>query len=504
VISKKKRSATSKEKVGRLPPSSRRQKKRSTLCEGYFEKRTDCWKVLRPLQKEGVDWIAGQRESALIFKQRLGKTYIACGVLERLRPQRTLLIVPLTNRDSTWAKKLRELVPHIPATVLPKLKRKDLLAAAKAFQEGVLVIHCEAFCSIAKQLRNMPWDLIISDETQRAKDRASLFSRRLAMMRNSFARKVIMTGTPIDEEPQDLWAQFRFLAPHVLGTSWKEFDQEFMEQAPEIDFDALRGRGTVRLRKALMQQRIIKSRLGFDFDKLPEFVKLIKPYCWFEELTGPKPVFHTIKVKMRGYQRRVYDRLKESGHVRLRDGTRIKPEVEVAKLVKLRQITSGFLYDEDMNVHWVGRAKMRKLMILLRDIPKPLPIFCLYRPELELLEELLPGRVGVLSGKVKGEDRLKVQEDFQAGKLDYILCQTRTGGVGIDLWRAKNLFVMSSNYSSIDFSQLIARIQLPDQTESVNIFLLIVEGSIDEERQLDVSKKNRRVYKVLNQLRRRA
>lgn len=141
-------------------------------------------------------------------------------------------------------------------------------------------------------------------------------------------------------------------------------------------------------------------------------------------------------------------------------------------------------------------------MVLIRKIPRPLPIFCLYVPEIEVLREILPGRVKELYGATPREERPKIQEAFQRGGVDYLICQTRTGGVGIDLYRAKNLIVLSSNYSSIDFDQLINRIRLPDQTEPVNIFLIIVEGTIDDSRTGDVFRKNRRVSEVLSQLRR--
>jgi superfamily II DNA or RNA helicase len=412
-----------------------------------------------------------------------------------------LLIVPLTNKQTTWQKKLAQLVPQVPTHTPTRTKRTALLAALKAFEEGVFLVHFEGYCSIAKQLRRRDWDLIIVDEAHRAKDRNSLFSRRLAFLRDHCARKIILTGTPIDEEPQDLWAQFRFLAVEVFGDRWKDFDEEYMEQPPEFDFNKF-GRGSVRLKRALMKHRILKSRLGFDWSKFDQFISKIKDYCWFEELPGAKPNFHVIKTKMYGYQRRVYDDLKTRGVVHLKDGARIKPDNEAVKRVKLLQITSGFLYDEEKEVHWIGRAKLRELLILLRKVKLPVPVFCLYRPEIEELEKILPGRVGVLSGKVKGEDRVKVQERFQAGKLDYLLCQTRTAGVGIDLYRAKSLVVLSSNQSSIDFDQLISRIRLPDQTEPVDIYLILVQETVDEDRQVDVFGKNRRVLKAMSQLRR--
>lgn len=430
-------------------------------------------------------------------------------MLERLAPQCTLIIVPLTNKESTWSAKLEELVPHIPVTTAARQGKKRLLAALQGFEEGVFLVSFEAFCSIIKQLRKMPWDLIIVDEAHRAKDRASLFSRSLAKLRKSFARKVLLTGTPIEDEPQDIWAQLRFAAPWIFGTVWKDFDEEYMTQ-PDIDLnerDPETGKrkyppGSVRWKRALMKIQIMKRKATMRPGMVQQFVDKIKDVCWREELPGPKPIFHTIDVRMYGYQRRIYKELDEQGFVILEDGTKIQPPIEIAKRIKLRQITSGFLYDEDGNVHDVGRAKIRALKLLLKKLKPPIPVFCLHVPEIEQLLDEIGGRTDALWGRTPRDQRAVVQKKFQNGKLDYLFCQERTGGVGIDLYRAKSLIVVSANYSSIDFDQMIARIMLPDQKDPVNIFLLIVKGTIDEARQSRVFAKDRKVSKVLHQLRR--
>lgn len=506
--SKKKSCAISRKKEGAIAPSSPRRKKRVTLSEGFFEKRTDCWKVLRPLQKGAVEFTEQRSSTALLFKQRLGKTYIAAGVVERLRPECTLIIVPLTNKESTWSTKLQELVPHIPVSTPTRQGKKRLLATLEGFQNGVFLVSFEAFCSIIKKLVKMPWDLIIVDEAQRAKDRASLFSRCLSKLRKSFARKLLLSGTPIEDRPQDIWAQLRFAAPEIFGTVWKEFDEEYLEQS-DIDLKERNsdGRlkyppGSVRWKRALMKMRIDHRKAKMREDKLPKFIRKIKDVCWREELPGPEPRFHTIKIRMYGYQRQVYEILDRKGVVRLDDGTKIQPPIEIAKRIKLRQVTSGFVYDEDGNVHDVGRAKLRALKVLLAKLPKPVVVFSLYVPEIEQYLEEFPKKTAALWGRTPREKRKPVQDRFQAGKLDYLFCQERTGGVGIDLFRAKAMVVTSANYSSIDFDQMISRIRLPDQKDPVDIFLLIAVGTIDEERNSSVFGKNRRVSKVLQQLRR--
>lgn len=396
-------------------------------------------------------------------------------------------------------------MPHVPHCHVTAKGRKPLLTALRAFKSGIFVLHFEAFCAIAKQLRKCDWDLIVVDESHRAKDRASLFSRRLAMMRHSAARKLLLSGTPIDEEPQDLWGQFRFLNETLLHERYADFDEEFMQKPPQKILDAMdrMRKGGVQWRHAWKKLRIIKRKLGFDFNKLPDLIEKIRSISWYEELPGAKPHYHHIRIKMYGEQRRVYRELERRGTVRLKDGTLITPANKAVLHIKLRQITSGFIYDEDREVHWLGKAKIARLMHLLPKLPRPLPVFCLYTPEIEVLRQILPGRVGVLSGSTKRQDRAPLQAAFQAGKLDELLCQTRTGGVGIDLFRAKAIFVLSSNYSQIDFDQLINRIRLPDQKDPVDIFILTVAETLDDRRQNAVSAKSRTATRSLSRLKRK-
>lgn len=481
------------------PQSLRRPKKLLNSSERRFDKREDCWRQLRPLQQRAVEFVADHNEVALLFKQRLGKTWIAAGAIERIRPMRTLIICPLTNKDTTWRETLRRLIPHFPLSSPTRKGKKALLDCLAAFEEGIFLIHFEGCDAIIKQLCRMEWDFIIVDEAQRAKNRSSRFSRSLFKLRG-VGRKLILTGTPVEDHPQDIWAQMRFLAPQVFGTRWKYFDEEYLEQ-PETNIP--KGKGRVRIMRALLIRKMQKKKLGFKKGMLAQYLKKLKPYCWYEELPAPEPNFHIESAPLFGYQAEVYDKLKRKSVVKLRDGVRIMAPLEVTKNAKLRQVTSGFLIDEDKEVHWIGKAKQRKLINLLSRLETPVVIFCFYTEELRWIRDNLPGRVELLWGKEKDrEERNRIQKRFQNGKIDYLGCQTRTGGVGIDLYRAKSLIVQSSTHSSIDFDQLISRIRLPEQTDPVDIYLIISPGTVDSERQEVIFRKTRGVRKTLSNFRR--
>lgn len=435
----------------------------------------------------------------MFFKQRLGKTWIAAGAIERLTPSLTLVIAPAANLKTTWVKTLRELVPHAPLHYAMRKGRTALLALLDRADRGVLLLSYEAVASVIKQLCRRAWNLVIVDEAQRAKDRSSVFSRALAKLAYA-ERRVLLTGTPIEDRPQDLWAQFRFLVPELFGAHWATFADEYL--TPLINPWKERRKGYARFMRALMKARMMKKKQAFLPGMLSVYLAKLRPYCWREELPSPEPAFHIEHVKLLGEQQRIYDTLQRKGVVRLEDGTRIMVDFEMTKREKLRQITSGFVYDEDKEVHWVGQAKQRRLTTLLARLERPLVVACRYVPEIESVVDRLGERVGLIYGGVKREEREEAQRAFQAGELDEIVIQVKTGGVGIDLYRAKSMIVMSSTFSSIDFDQVIARIRLPEQKDPVDIYLILAKNTVDEDRQQVIFGKNRRISKVLRNFRR--
>lgn len=460
------------------------------------------YQELRPLQKGAVEFCVSQENSALWFQQRLGKTWVTLGVIEKTKPRRVLLVVPLANKETTWAALIREKLPRYNLLTFGKIKRKALLADLREFDEGILLIHFEQMCAVIKQLRKRHWDLIVIDESQRIKDKGSRASRAAAKLENA-SRKILLSGTPIEDQPSDMWAQFRFLAPEVFGTRWADFDAEYMEQ-PATNPDDYKP-GSMRWRRAMMRYTIEKRKCKFREEKLPKFLKLIAPYCWRESLPSPEPKFHRELVELTGEQRRVYDVLKKHRVVKLNPWTKITAPMKMVLNEKLRQICGGYIKDEDGDVHQVGDAKMNRLRVILEDRGTPAVIFCQYTAEIVAIKRYLErkGRVKVISGKTDRVLRASYQRQFQAGKIDYLICQQRTGGVGIDLYRALYLVVYSCNFSSIDFSQMIARIRMPNQIKPVDIILILVRKSVDTDKLNVLKNKLSRTEITLSKLKRR-
>lgn len=501
---------SNRSKSKRSNASARREQSPARF--GVSQKQLPLWKQLDPYQREPVDIALEIKTLAILFDQGTGKTFVAGGIVEALANEAAdrsyLLIVPLSNKISTWVKFIKKHLPQMELCFT--LEEYD-----RAFANRLLLMHYEQVAPIIDKLKRRKWTLILYDESQRLKDRNSLQSRTAAKLRNSGEFKIILSGTPIDERPSDLWAQFKFMRPQVFGSRWKDFEDEFMEPI-EGQNELTEGLKHARPRsfkwfKLMRDLQIRRRKRKFDFDKLPEFLELASPWIvrvMQEDVLDLKPpIYKPVPIHMFGEQRRLYDTLERDLVVTVKKKTITAP-MKAVKIWKCHQICGGYLKDEDGDTHEVGRAKLRRLLILARKVEGPVVIFCRYTAEANAIAKALRrvtrGRIELFTGKTKQKDRPKIQEDFQAGKIDFLVAQIRTGGVGIDLFRANIVFVYSFNHSWIDFDQAIKRLQRRGQTRQVTIFLLFIAGTIDVLIRDAILKKRKIVEYVLGQIGRKS
>lgn len=411
-------------------------------------------------QKSAVEFVLDNPSTALFAEQGTGKTWITVGAIEKLVDQggifTALIVVPLTNLRTTWVKTLNQLKTVVVCHTWENFRA--------ALGPKILLIHYEAMAKYDRQItKHFLWDLAVFDESQRLKARGSRQSRIAGRIRNA-RRRLILTGTPFDdlmENPQELWAQFRFVAPDLFGTRWKSFDERYLIPTGYMGYKR-------RFRPGALQEILDK----------------VKPYCLRvtkqEVLDLPPINYHWVKAPLLGEQRRLYETF-EKDMVATVNGQEVSAELEITKLVRLQQICSGFVKDDDDTIHRVGRAKLRRLVSMIKRTEFPLVVFCKYLEEVSQIEQELAGicNVSTIVGRTR-KTRDATLEAFQEGKIDVLIAQVRTGGVGIDLFRAHTVFFYSTTFSFIDFEQAVARVHRAGQKSAVDIYLIYAEKTIDK------------------------
>lgn len=453
------------------------------------------WQKLDQYQRDAVNHCLAIKTAAVYMEQGTGKTWVAAGLIEALKCMNALIVVPLTNLESTWLKILSLNFPGLP-----------IARSWEDYRSGILLLHFEALPKYIKKIRKHKWQLIVIDESQRLAHRNTLQSRTAAKLHDSAEYKVLLTGTPFEDDPQGLWAQFRFLARGVLPDKWKDFEDQYFEPIDEgLTLKGIRY-GTMKWRRMMKLMLIAKRKRHFDLEKLDDFLELLAPYIFELQLDDvlDLPVqVHRVPVAMHGRQRRMYDELERRLILELKESS-VSAPLKITQLIKLQQITGGYVIDDDGETHEVGRCKLNALVRLLKEHRGPYTIFARYRAEVEAIRKALDEDdyiVRVMTGKTKKKDRLTIQNDFQAGKLDAVISQVRVGGVGIDLFRSNILVLYSMGHSSIDFRQVVARLRRRGQKKKVHVFILEIFDTIDNEFYDSVKAKRRVIDQVTDRLR---
>lgn len=462
-----------------MPQSSTQSRRPSSLS-----------KMLLPEQESAAHWVVTHPQAALFFEQRTGKTLICLRAIELIAPKSVLIICPMSGKNTAWVDQIAKFFPNRP------ISRSEADFAFLHNYHGFVILHYEEVEANIKWLLKHPWSMIIYDESQRLKARNTKASRYAKKLSKCKGRRVILSGTPVEKQPQDLWAQFRFVAPEVFGSwrrnkkgklkfdvRWAEFDEEYLQPYGYMGY----------------KRRFIREKMGRFLRKIDPYILRMKR----SDLGIVDPVIEEVPVYMLGDQRELYDTL-ESDFIASMGPVIVSADLEVTKLVKLQQITGGFVRDSDEQWHKVGEAKLRKFRWLLRRVKPPILVGCQFIEELRMIKDELIRRgfkTQPFYGKVKKPQRDKILRDFKARKLDAVVVQARTGGSMVDFSAATCGIIYSTTHSSIDYDQLVSRLSHIERKDRPTIFHLYIPDTVDEDKLTAINSKISLISAMMKRLR---
>lgn len=293
--------------------------------------------------------------------------------------------------------------------------------------------------------------------------------------------RIDLTGTPTDTDEVDLWAQFRFLNPKLLGHDWKKFERRWLRRAGYGHF-----------------KRQLKRHLR------PKFLNLIAPYVFEisrkEALGLPELEEFEIPFDLTGEAARVYQEIEDDLYSEIK-GEVVATPMRVTQLIRLQQITGGFLNTDDAKII-LNQDKLSILNDWLDDyLHSKVVIFARFTDEIDALNSVLAKKfsVGVLDGRSK--DRL-IWQKFQARPdPQMIIVQEQTGGESIELSVADVGVSYSKSHSWLKFDQ--CRSRLIGKRKNILFAHMIAENTIDTDLMGVVSKKGSSQTALLHELRKR-
>ena len=399
--------------------------------------------------------------------------------------KRVLIVAP-TSVCAVWPKELDTYAafPYTVKTMLgtkaQRLKELNDLIRFPYPHLKVAVINYESTWreGIFEALLDYDADLIIADESQRIKTHNASQSKAMHELGDKARYKLILSGTPVQNEAIDIFSQYRFLDPSIFGLNFYSFKNRYCVMG------------------GFEQRQIIRYR---DLDQLIKKEHSIAYRVTKEEaLDLPEQTFESRYVSLSAKERSLYDRLRRDSYAELDNGGTITATTVLTRLLRLQQFTGGFLVeDEATKPQLVSRGKLDALEDILQDYVveggKKLVIFARFLPEIHEIEALCekvfkasahkgqpPKRAVAIYGEIKKEERGGIVQQFQTdpGTMVFI-GQIDTAGTGITLTAADTCVYYSVNFNYATYEQSLSRIHRIGQRHPCTYIHLQVENSID-------------------------
>jgi superfamily II DNA or RNA helicase len=424
--------------------------------------------TLRQYQEEGYKWIHFLDEfgwgGCLADDMGLGKTLQMLTFLQQqknLNPEHTNLVVVPTTLIFNWQAEAAKFTPDLNLYVHRGMTRRKDIAFFRDYD--VILTTYGTMRSDVELLRKFDFNYIVLDEAQAIKNPDSLTSKASRLLRAK--NRLTMTGTPVENNTFDLYSQFEFLNPGMLGHA----DFFRAEYATPID----------------------KYQ---DKDKAAELRKLVYPFMLKrtkEEVATdlPDKTETILFCEMGNKQRKVYDTFRERYRLEIAEklateGLNKSSFLILEALLKLRQICDSpsiLSGDEDYG------NESAKLEEITREIEEnasnhKILIFSQFLGMLDLIRKHLE-KVNIPYEYLDGQtvDRAGRVNRFQNDQTCRVfLMSLKAGGVGLNLTEADYVYLVDPWWNPAVERQAIDRTHRIGQTRKVFAYKMICKDTIEE------------------------
>ncbi|WP_338215186.1 SNF2-related protein [Lacticaseibacillus salsurivasis] len=409
---------------------------------------------LRPYQVAGVQWLemldAHGFGGILADEMGLGKTLqLLTFLAARHQPGQPDLVVAPASLLYNWRAECEKFTPGLHAVVVDgsKAEREATIAAGA----DLLITSYSSALRDAEAYAAVDLGYLVLDEAQYVKNSSAKTNQALRQLqpKNTFA----LSGTPIENRPEELWAIFALVMPGLLPSK-----RAFNQLTP----------AEIALRVSPFILRREKAKVLKDLPAKSEF-------NLHNEMTkAQKTVYlaqlQQMQVKVKG--------LSPSGLVKNKLAI-------LAGLTRLRQICdTPALYLDDYRG---GSGKLDQLDDLIQealDGGKQVLVFSQFTQMLAQIQQRLDAQhqdYFRLAGDTKPKDRLEMVDAFNAGEKSLFLISLKAGGTGLNLTGASVVILVDLWWNPAVEDQATGRAHRIGQKHAVDVYRLITKGTIEEQ-----------------------
>lgn len=427
--------------------------------------------ILRPYQVAGYQWLNYLQEvrwgGILADDMGLGKTVQALSYLQHYHDSghedmKALVVCP-TTLIYNWENEIRKFTPSLTHHIHHGPQR--IRSAEELGSFNVIITTYGTLRSDIKTFIQIPLDYAVLDESQAIKNPQSKVTKAAALL--NAKHRVCMSGTPLQNNTFDIYAQMNFLNPGMLGT------MEFFRQEFSIPIDKFGEKEQKDHLKKLLYPFILRRTKEQVAKDLPEKTEMVL-FC-----------------EMGDEQRRIYDAYRNEFRARIlgtieEQGIQKSQLTILQGLMKLRQIcdSPAILNEpEPFDNHSI------KLEELTREIDENIGehkalVFSQFLGMLGLIREKLTEagiRYEYFDGSTSAPDREKAIQSFQNDpEVRVFLISLKAGGVGLNLTAADYVYIVDPWWNPAVEQQAIDRTHRIGQTKNIFAYRMICKDTIED------------------------
>ncbi len=426
--------------------------------------------ILRPYQVHGFHWLNYLQEigwgGILADDMGLGKTLQALCFLHYFRHEhgtlRALVVCPTTLMFN-WENEIKKFTPALTYHIHHGGDRhKD---KNKFGDIEVIITTYGTLRSDIKMLMDIPFDYVILDESQAIKNPGSKVTKAAGLL--NVKHKLCLSGTPLQNNTFDIFAQMNFLNPGMLGS------MEFFRQEFSIPIDKFGESDRKEHLRKLLYPFILRRTKEQVAKDLPEKTETIL-FCEMED-----------------EQRAIYDAYRNDFRDKIlgtieQSGIQRSQLTILQGLMKLRQICdSPAIMNETEKFPNVSI----KLEELGREITENIGnhkalVFSQFLGMLALIKEKLRALnvdFEYFDGSTSAIDREKAIQRFQHDdNCRVFLISLKAGGVGLNLTAADYVYIVDPWWNPAVEQQAIDRTHRIGQTKNIFAYRMICKDTIED------------------------
>lgn len=454
---------------------------------------------LYPFQREMVDRFVDVPAVLCGDDMGLGKTFEALALDLRRRTTKlagkrqyhykTLIVCPLSV-VSSWQAHIAMIWPQARVAVIDPKNRQTLIDALQK-PYHYYIVHWEGVRLIS-ELRSIDWYHVVADEVHRAKNRKAQQTQALKKLRTSY--RTGLSGTPADNNPQDLWSVLNWLYPKVWTSYWS-FERYFVKVQRHTT-GTCTAADCYDYHKHGFTKVVGVANVEELHDNMKDYYMRRTKQEVIKDL--PEKYYTQIEVDLIPRQRRIYEEMKRDmlAWIGKHEEEPIAAPVVIAQLVRLQQFALAYAELETVTRMKDGErvavqrvklsepsSKIDALCDIIEDNPEQqIVVFSQSKQAIRLVKARMD-RMKVscieFTGDTTPEDRTQAVKDFQAGNVRVFAGTIAAGGEGITLTAASIVVFLDRAWNPSRNRQAEDRLHRIGQKNAVQVIDIVAKDTVD-------------------------